>query len=132
MVDLTDTGGRQPQRRDKLRVVLSFGNDVIDIQSTDASDVAAVTGSGRVFIANSIVAAAGFTTQAIDGIPAGDNGAVLNLRGRVVSRETGQPLERLYVVGWAKRGAVGGVGDNRTCAAETVAQLVADLAGNRM
>ena len=54
-------------------------------------------------------------------------GVVPNLRGQVISYATGEPLEGLYVVGWAKRGASGGVGDNRTCAAETVTQLAANF-----
>ncbi len=31
-----------------------------------------------------------------------------------------------YVVGWIKRGPSGGIGANRTCAAETVGTLLAD------
>ncbi|MCU1646117.1 MAG: putative ferredoxin--NADP(+) reductase [Nocardia sp.] len=111
----------------KLRVILSFGNDVTSIEGTSSSEVAVVTASGRRFVASSAICAAGFTTKNIAGLPAGESGTVLNRRGKVISRETGGPLERLYVVGWAKRGATGGVGDNRVCARETVAQLAADV-----
>lgn len=37
---------------------------------------------------------------------------------------TGMP--GTYVVGWIKRGPSGGIGANRTCAAETVGTLLAD------
>ncbi|MGB3352951.1 MAG: NADP oxidoreductase, partial [Mycobacterium sp.] len=35
-----------------------------------------------------------------------------------------------YVVGWAKRGATGGIGDNKVDAEETVDALLEDLANN--
>lgn len=130
-VDISDDGNLSKVYQGKLRVILSFGNDVTNIEGTSLGELAVVTASGRRLIANSVICAAGFTTKEIDGIPVSENGAVLNRRGKVVSRETGEPLERLYVVGWAKRGATGGVGDNRVCATETVAQLAADLAADR-
>lgn len=116
----TDTTG-------PLRIILSFGQEVADLAKTDGGGVAVTTTAGRTFLADSAICATGFTTTRIDGVPLDDRGVVLNHRGRVISPETGEPVEGLYVVGWAKRGARGGVGDNRGCAAETVAQLTADL-----
>ncbi|MDV6271386.1 4Fe-4S binding protein [Rhodococcus globerulus] len=110
-----------------LRIVLSFGQDVADLAKTDSGGVAITTTAGRTFRANSAICATGFTTKPIDGVPRDARGVVPNLRGQVISHETGEPLEGLYVVGWAKRGASGGVGDNRTCAAETVTQLATNL-----
>lgn len=130
-VDISDDTNLPKGYQRKLRVIFSFGNDVTNIEGTSLGELAVVTASGRRLIANSVICAAGFTTKEIDGIPVSENGAVLNRRGKVVSHETGEPLERLYVVGWAKRGATGGVGDNRGCATETVAQLAADLAAAR-
>lgn len=110
-----------------LRIVLSFGQEVANLAKTDLGDLAITTTAGRTFHANSAICATGFTTKRIDGVPLDTRGVVPNRRGQVISHETGEPLEGLYVVGWAKRGASGGVGDNRTCAAETVTQLTTNL-----
>ncbi|WP_158895105.1 4Fe-4S binding protein [Amycolatopsis anabasis] len=53
-----------------------------------------------------------------------DTGVIPNSGGRV---ERGT-----YVVGWAKRGATGGIGANRTCAEETVDALLGDAAAGRL
>ncbi|WP_333482282.1 ferredoxin [Rhodococcus sp. BH5] len=115
----TDTTG-------PLRIILSFGQEVAELAQEGSSAVAVTTIKGRIFHANSTICATGFTTKWINGVPLNEHGFVPNRSGQVVSPETGEPLIGLYVVGWAKRGASGGVGENRACAAETVAQLVAD------
>ncbi|PTR30339.1 ferredoxin--NADP+ reductase [Rhodococcus sp. OK519] len=125
----TDVGGvpALPAGAGPLRIVLSFGQEVADAAKSERGAVAVTTTAGRTFHANSAICATGFTAKPIDGVPRGPRGVVPNRRGQVISHETGDPLQGLYVVGWAKRGASGGVGDNRICAAETVTQLVADL-----
>ncbi|MGW0044836.1 FAD-dependent oxidoreductase [Rhodococcus sp. NPDC003348] len=112
----------------RLRVVLSFGQEVAGVRRDAAGGVTVTTETGRTFRADSAICATGFTTKPIDGIPLDARGAVPNDRGRVISHETGAPLHNLYVVGWAKRGARGGVGDNRLCASETVDQLARAVA----
>ncbi|REE71487.1 ferredoxin--NADP+ reductase [Rhodococcus wratislaviensis] len=111
----------------RLRIVLSFGQEVTDLGKAVAGGVAVTTTAGRTFLADSAICATGFTTKQIDGIPVDERGVVPNRRGRVISLETGESLDGLYVVGWAKRGASGGVGDNRSCATGTVTELAADL-----
>lgn len=126
----TDVRGAHGQPSDTpgpLRIILSFGQEVADVAETDLGTVAVTTTAGRTFHADSAICATGFTTKRIDGVPLDQRGVVPNDRGQVISPETGEPVEGLYVVGWAKRGASGGVGDNRTCAAETVTQLAANL-----
>ncbi|MCZ4588515.1 FAD-dependent oxidoreductase [Rhodococcus opacus] len=125
--DISAADGRTTTDVGRLRVVLSFGQEVTDLGKTVAGGVAVTTTTGRTFLADSAICATGFTTKPLDGIPVDERGVVPNRRGRVISLETSEPLEGLYVVGWAKRGAVGGVGDNRSCAAGTVTQLAADL-----
>ncbi|MBH0780438.1 FAD-dependent oxidoreductase [Nocardia bovistercoris] len=110
-----------------MRVVLSFDRNVTGIEETVDGTPRVVTASGRDFTADTVICAAGFTTEKFDDLPVGPDGRVPNDRGRVLSLETGEPLDGLYVVGWAKRGATGGVGDNRRCAAETIQQLAIDL-----
>ncbi|GAB2665978.1 FAD-dependent oxidoreductase [Prescottella soli] len=127
--DVRGVHARPADTTGPLRIVLSFGQEVADLAlaSTDLGAVTVTTTAGRTFSADSAICATGFTTKRIDGVPLDERGVVPNHRGQVISHETGEPVEGLYVVGWAKRGASGGVGDNRTCAAETVTQLAADL-----
>ena len=52
---------------------------------------------------------------------------VPNERGRVVDPETGKPTRGAYVAGWIKRGPTGFIGTNKSCALQTVQELVADF-----
>ena len=52
---------------------------------------------------------------------------VPNERGRVVDPDTGMPVRGAYVAGWIKRGPTGFIGTNKSCALETVQELVADF-----
>lgn len=53
-------------------------------------------------------------------------GTVPNKAGRVIDPDSGQPLPRSYVAGWAKRGPTGVIGTNKADAVETVASLLDD------
>ncbi|MBY8860952.1 diiron oxygenase [Nocardia sp. CA2R105] len=110
----------------RTTVTLSFGNEVTACCPT-GSGVRVLTATGRVFAADSVVCAMGFTAAVLDGVPMRPDGVVSNGGGRVVCPDSGVPVAGLYVVGWAKRGAKGGLGDNRRCAAETVDKIVADM-----
>jgi ferredoxin/flavodoxin---NADP+ reductase len=69
----------------------------------------------------------GYTGSPIAGVPFDvAKGVVPNENGRVLG-ENGQPIPRVYVTGWIKRGPRGVIGTNRTCAEETVAQLWEDF-----
>jgi len=57
---------------------------------------------------------------------------VPNHAGRVVDPEQGERVTGTYVVGWIKRGPSGGIGTNRTCAAETVDALLDDANGREL
>ncbi len=59
-----------------------------------------------------------------------DWGTILNQAGRVVD-ESGDAVTGLYTAGWIKRGPSGVIGTNKTCAQETVACMVEDLAAGR-
>lgn len=56
-----------------------------------------------------------------------DRGVIPNEAGRVVTLE-GEPCPQEYTAGWIKRGPIGVVGTNKSDAAETVANLLDDLA----
>ncbi len=53
-------------------------------------------------------------------------GVVPNDGGRVVEPSTRQPVRGSYVAGWIKRGPTGFIGTNKSCALQTVQNLVAD------
>ncbi|PRX49930.1 ferredoxin--NADP+ reductase [Prauserella shujinwangii] len=86
-----------------------------------------VTGTGgeRDIAAGLVVRSIGCRGVPLPGLPFDeDTGVIPHDRGRV---GTGT-----YVVGWAKRGATGGIGANRACAAETVDALLDDAAAGRL
>ncbi|PRH75723.1 ferredoxin-NADP reductase [Streptomyces solincola] len=74
-----------------------------------------------------VVRAAGYRGQPVPGLPFDEaTGTVPHQAGRITA------MPGCYVVGWIKRGPTGGIGANRTCAAETVATLLADAVEGRL
>ncbi|BAU88255.1 ferredoxin--NADP+ reductase [Streptomyces laurentii] len=68
-----------------------------------------------------VLRAVGYRGVPVAGLPFDEaTGTVPHLGGRVEGMPGG------YVAGWIKRGPSGGIGANRTCAAETVGSLLAD------
>ena len=73
--------------------------------------------------------AIGYRGIPLPGVPFdADTGRIPNREGRVVELD-GTPRPGEYAVGWIKRGPIGVIGTNKADAAETVAHLIADLAG---
>ncbi|MEU8761448.1 FAD-dependent oxidoreductase [Streptomyces sp. NPDC048659] len=71
--------------------------------------------------AGTVLRAVGYRGTPLAGLPFDEaTGTVPHEHGRVAGRPG------TYVVGWIKRGPSGGIGANRTCAAETVGTLLAD------
>jgi len=88
-----------------------------------------VTGSDEVerITAGLVLTSIGYRGKAIAALPFDDATAVVpNSGGRVVDPADGKPLAGAYVAGWIKRGPTGFIGTNKSCAAETVRNLVAD------
>jgi ferredoxin--NADP+ reductase len=55
-------------------------------------------------------------------------GVVANVEGRVIEEPGGTaPVPGLYAAGWIKRGPQGVIGTNKSCATDTVRQLLADV-----
>jgi ferredoxin/flavodoxin---NADP+ reductase len=54
-------------------------------------------------------------------------GVIPNRNGRVIDLASGNPVPRLYVAGWIKRGPSGVIGTNKADASATVAALLADV-----
>jgi ferredoxin/flavodoxin---NADP+ reductase len=88
-----------------------------------------VTGTDEVrqVSAGLVLTSIGYRAKPIRGLPFDESAAVVpNDGGRVVDPETGAPVRGSYVAGWIKRGPTGFIGTNKSCAAQTVHNLVAD------
>ena len=88
-----------------------------------------VTGTDEVrrLSAGLVLTSIGYRGKPIRGLPFDESAAVVpNDGGRVVDPSTGTPVRGSYVAGWIKRGPTGFIGTNKSCAAQTVHNLVAD------
>ena len=86
-----------------------------------------VTGTDEVrrLSAGLVLTSIGYRGKPIRGLPFDDAAAVVpNDGGRVVV--SGTPVRGSYVAGWIKRGPTGFIGTNKSCAAQTVHNLVDD------
>jgi ferredoxin--NADP+ reductase len=74
-----------------------------------------------------VLTSIGYRGKPIRDLPFDEATAVVpNDGGRVTDPETGRPVPGTYVAGWIKRGPTGFIGTNKSCALQTVQQLVAD------
>jgi ferredoxin/flavodoxin---NADP+ reductase len=70
----------------------------------------------------------GYRTVPIEGVPFDPaTSTINNIAGQVVHPNTGEVVHGEYVVGWAKRGPTGLIGNNRPDAAATVDAMATDL-----
>ncbi|AJE82407.1 4Fe-4S ferredoxin iron-sulfur binding domain-containing protein [Streptomyces albus] len=105
------------------RIVFRFHSSPVAIEGGEEVAALRVTGAaGETEIPTGLLLRAiGYRGVGVAGLPFDEaTGTVPHENGRVA----GHP--GTYVVGWIKRGPSGGIGANRTCAAETVGTLLAD------
>ncbi|MCS0635762.1 FAD-dependent oxidoreductase [Streptomyces sp. LP05-1] len=109
------------------RIVLRFHSAPVRVlgeravRAVVAGDGDHAAGGVRDIPAGLLIRAAGYRGEPVAGLPFDERpGTVPHLGGRVAG------MPGTYVVGWIKRGPSGGIGANRTCAAETVGTLLAD------
>ncbi|HEV3465459.1 MAG TPA: NADP oxidoreductase, partial [Actinomycetota bacterium] len=75
-----------------------------------------------------VVRSIGYRTVPIEGVPFDPaTSTVSNIAGQVLHPSTGEVVAGEYVVGWAKRGPTGRIGNNKPDAIATVEVMVADL-----
>ncbi len=100
---------------------------VLERTTIDDDGEVVPTGAERVIDCELVLRAIGYRGQPIPGVPFDDRrGIIPNVAGRVKNGQgVAQPGE--YVVGWIKRGPIGVIGTNKSDAAETIANLLADL-----
>jgi NADPH-dependent glutamate synthase beta subunit-like oxidoreductase len=93
---------------------------VVERTHLDASGAAKGTGETYALPASLVITAIGYSTPPIEGVPYDERGGkFLNERGRVG--------ERLYAVGWARRGPTGTIGTNRPDGYEVADQIAAEM-----
>ncbi|WP_228924419.1 FAD-dependent oxidoreductase [Streptomyces sp. DH7] len=107
------------------RIVLRFHSEPVEVLGDAGARSVRVTdggGEGAVDLAaGMLLRAIGYRGLPVPGLPFDEgSGTVPHEGGRIAGLPGG------YVVGWIKRGPSGGIGANRTCAAETVGTLLAD------
>ncbi|MGV9669107.1 FAD-dependent oxidoreductase [Gordonia sp. NPDC003504] len=91
---------------------------------------AAVTPTGETFDidAGLVLRAIGYRGVPVTDLPFDEgHGVVPNAAGRVQAAADGDVISGLYVAGWIKRGATGGIGRNRLCGQETAESVIADF-----
>jgi ferredoxin/flavodoxin---NADP+ reductase len=70
----------------------------------------------------------GYRTVPIEGVPFDHaTSTVNNIAGQVVHPNTGEVVADEYVVGWAKRGPTGRIGNNKPDSASTAEAMVTDI-----
>jgi ferredoxin--NADP+ reductase len=92
------------------------------VERTELDDKGAARGTGEIYEmpASLIVSCIGYSTPPIDGVPYDERGGrFLNDRGKIA--------DRLYCVGWARRGPTGTIGTNRPDGYEVADQIAAEL-----
>ncbi|WOX20133.1 FAD-dependent oxidoreductase [Streptomyces solicathayae] len=108
---------------DGRRIVLRFHSAPAEVLGDDrVRTVRTENAAGtRDIPAGMLLRAIGYRGARVADLPFDETaGTIPHEAGRVVGRPG------TYVVGWIKRGPSGGIGANRTCAAETVGTLLAD------
>ncbi|MFG2586919.1 FAD-dependent oxidoreductase [Streptomyces sp. NPDC048438] len=111
------------------RIVFRFHSAPVEALGDGGVRAVRVSGGddGREIPAGLLLRAVGQRGLPVAGLPFDEaTGTVPHEGGRV----TGRP--GTYVVGWIKRGPSGGIGANRTCAAETVGTLLDDAVGGSL
>jgi len=96
----------------------------------DGSVVARGTGRVEVLDVGMVLPAVGFAAERIPGVPFDEKARIIaNVDGRVVDPATRAVVPNEYVVGWARSGPQGLIGEHKRASALVVAHMVADGAG---
>ena len=94
----------------------------IVVERTELDDKGGARGTGETYEvpASLIISAIGYSTPPLDGVPYDE-------RGGKFLNEAGTVGDRLYAVGWARRGPSGTIGTNRPDAYEVADKIVAAM-----
>jgi len=92
------------------------------VERTELDERGAARGTGETYEvpASLVVSCIGYSTPAIEGVPYDD-------RGGKFLNESGRISDRLYCVGWARRGPTGTIGTNRPDGYEVAEAIAAEM-----
>jgi ferredoxin--NADP+ reductase len=92
------------------------------VERTELDESGGARGTGETYEveASLIVSCIGYSTPPIDGVPYDE-------RGGKFANDTGRIADRLYCVGWARRGPTGTIGTNRPDGYEVADQIAAAM-----
>ncbi len=119
----------EPASRSRIRLAyrLTPGRILGDQRAEGIEFTVTGTDEVRRVEAGLVLTSIGYRGKPICDLPFDETSAVVpNDGGRVVDPATGKPAWGSYVAGWIKRGPTGFIGTNKSCAAQTVRNLVAD------
>src|SRR3954453_12185085 len=105
-----------------LRIEGDGKAETIIVERTELDEAGAALGTGETYEvpASLIITAIGYSTPPIDGVPYDE-------RGGKFLNENGKIGDRLYAVGWARRGPSGTIGTNRPDGYEVADQIVSAM-----
>jgi ferredoxin--NADP+ reductase len=96
----------------------------------DGSVAARGTGEIEILEAGMVLPAIGYAAERIDGVPYDEKARVIaNEDGRVVDPASRAVIANEYVVGWARSGPQGLIGEHKRASAHVVGHMIADGAG---
>ncbi len=96
----------------------------------DGSVVARGTGQVEVLDVGMVLPAVGFAAERIPGVPYDEQARIIaNVDGRVVDPATRTVVPNEYVVGWARSGPQGLIGEHKRASAQVVSHMITDGAG---
>lgn len=96
----------------------------------DGTLAARGTGELEALEVGMILPAIGFAAEPIAGVPFDEKSKVIaNRDGRVVEAGSGAPVPNEYVVGWARSGPQGLIGNHKAASAHVVEHMIADANG---
>ncbi|HEY9265961.1 MAG TPA: FAD-dependent oxidoreductase [Mycobacterium sp.] len=108
------------------RIVFRFHCTPTAVEGADAVAGLRINDS-EVIEASLVLRSIGYRGVPIPDLPFDEStGTVPHVRGRVTDA-AGQPVPGVYVTGWIKRGPQGVIGTNRSCAEQTVTELLTDF-----
>lgn len=122
------------------RIVLSFHTTIDEVVEGMVTvrrtvDPAAGTGEAQTLAIGpaTVVLANGFRVTRQAGLPYDEaTGRIPQADGRVIDPSTGRPIGGVYLVGWAKRGARGGLGTNKHDSEATIHAMLSDAHDGRL
>ena len=114
----------------KVESITLVRNEFVEV---DGRVGIAATAQRETLDAALVMRAVGYTGVPVaEGVPFDEaRGVIPNEGGRVLDAAGGQQVPGLYVTGWIKRGATGGIGRNRQCGVETAQAVLEDFIEGR-